>query len=59
METTLAIVIPLIFALGGSQTFLYYKMGRMEQRIINAVNGSGCNAKEEEDSTAEDKLGGG
>ena len=58
METTLAIVIPLIFALGGSQTFLYYKIGRMEQRIINAVNGSHCSDKEKDDA-AEEILGGG
>lgn len=54
-ETVLVIVLPLIFALGGSQTFLYYKIGRMEQRIINAVNGSGCKDKEDD---SEDVLGG-
>ncbi len=54
-ETVLTIVIPLIFALGGSQGFLYYKIGRMEQRIINAVNGYHC--KKEEDKT-EDVPGG-
>lgn len=56
MELVLGIVVPLLFALGGSQAFLYYKMGRVEQKIIDAVNGSHC---KEEDNTAEEFLGGG
>ena len=63
MVAILAIVIPLVFALGGSQAFLYYKVGRMEERILNAVNGNQCKTcpfnSEEKEGDIDELLGGG